>query len=140
MKTISELIEKLDAVDLTAASWYSDRKAILEIAKFAAGHGVGFTKIPAFSRLRAIVPEGRKAMQTGDIARIADLFRLAETHTFREILLALSARKREVIRVHEMDGGRNFQITVTAEQLAKIENANLLQFEFLKEDTDNFQT
>ena len=85
MKTWNRVRKQINSTSLTSASWYSDRKHLLEIIDVAELLGI----IPpnaSISNLRTIVKPARTAIKNHKTRSLAELFRIAEiypTHYLR---------------------------------------------------------
>ena len=130
MITWNRVRKQIASVNLSSASWYSDRKHLLEIADVAEMLNI-VTPNASISNLRTIVKPARQAIKDHKTRKLAELFRMAEifpTHYLR----VKCGRKLQPVCCCKVTTGEkiNVQIDLTQEQFNKFTCSMKNRFDF----------
>jgi hypothetical protein len=119
MKTWNRVRKQIGQVSLTHASWYSDRKHLLEIIDVAELLGIIPPEASA-SNLRTIVKSARKAIKDHNTRKLAELFRMAENYPTHYLRVKCGRKLQPVCYCKVTDDSAvNIQLNLSQDQFEK---------------------
>ena len=130
MTTWNRVRKQIYSVSLTHASWYSDRKHLLEIIDVAEMLNIVAPRT-SISNLRTIVKPARAAIKDHKTKKLAELFRMAEVFP-TAYLRVKCGRRLQPVCCCEVTAGEKIkvQIDLTQEQFSKFACTMKNRFEF----------
>ena len=128
MKSWDRVRERIESVNRNHdPKWRSNAKYLHMIIDKAELWDLdpAFAEEATISNLAEIVPEARKAARRGKQQRLEELFRWAKEKTNKQLRIDLRGHTREKIEVNRIENERGifYEMTVTEDQIERIENA-----------------
>ena len=119
MKTWNSVRKQIKNEKLSCASWSSDRKHLLSIIDTASMLNI----IPpeaSISNLRTIVGPARKAIQSNNPRKLAELFRMAETFPTHYLRVKCGRKLQAIAYCRTTESEQvNIQINLSQQQFEK---------------------